>query len=46
MSASPTQTDVTAILASFVHLLPWIMVILLLPTLIKEIVSAIREFRA
>ncbi|CCG27827.1 hypothetical protein [Alphaspiravirus yamagawaense] len=42
--ASPV--DLAALFGQLVGILPWIMVIALLPVLIKSIVEAIREFRA
>ena len=37
--------DLAALFGQLIQLLPWIMVIALLPVLIKSIVEAIKEFR-
>jgi len=42
--ASPI--DVASVFASFVQMLPYILLIALLPTLIKSVVEAFRSFRA
>jgi len=42
--ASPV--DIQTLFAQFLQIIPWIMVIALLPVLLKSIVEAIKEFRA
>ena len=42
--ASPI--DIQTIFGQFLQIIPWIMVIALLPVLLKSIIEAIKEFRA
>jgi len=42
--ASPI--DLQAVFGQFLQIIPWIMVIALLPTLLRSIIEAIKEFRA
>jgi len=42
--ASPV--DISALFGQFLQIIPWVMVVALLPVLLKSIVEAVKEFRA